>query len=304
MLLHRNQPSPSPPRDPVPVAGLIGTHWVLSVCVVCGHERPHGERHRASCPTCGAQLLRLSAVPRSAGRTMSAIEERIRKLLALADSPNENEAAAAAEKAQALMLRYGNEMAAVAAAGGERLAVDEHVVGGKVDPWRRMLAAAVARSAAGEIVWAPEGDGRAHGKIFFYGPSGTVGGIVELYRYLEAQLVVISATATAARRERRVHGRRWRNSFLLGAVGRIAQRLQARRAETAEAGENGGALVLVKTAVDREIERRHPELESSSYRASVARGAYEAGAHAGKHVDLGERRLGRSSPALPDAAAG
>ena len=42
---------------------------------------------------------------------MSAIEERIRKLLALADSPNENEAAAAAEKAQALMLRYGIEMA-------------------------------------------------------------------------------------------------------------------------------------------------------------------------------------------------
>ena len=80
---------------------------------------------------------------------MSAIEERIRKLLALADSPNENEAAAAAEKAQALMLRYGIEMAAVAASGGERLAVDEHVVDGKVDPWRRMLAAAVARSAGG-----------------------------------------------------------------------------------------------------------------------------------------------------------
>jgi hypothetical protein len=39
---------------------------------------------------------------------MSAIEERIRKLLALADSPNENEAGAAAEKAQAPMLRKRN----------------------------------------------------------------------------------------------------------------------------------------------------------------------------------------------------
>jgi hypothetical protein len=235
---------------------------------------------------------------------MSAVEERIGKLLALADSPNENEAAAAAEKAQVLMLRYGIEMAAVAASGGERLAVDEHVVDGKFDPWRRMLAAAIARSAGGEIVWAPDGYSRGQGKIFFYGPSGTVGGIVELYRYLEAQLVVISATATAARRERRVHGRTWRNSFLLGAVGRIGQRLDARRAEAAEAGESGRALVLVKTAVDREIERRHPELESSSYRRSVARSAYQAGGHAGKHVDLGERRLGHSSPALGDAAAG
>jgi Protein of unknown function (DUF2786) len=235
---------------------------------------------------------------------MSAIEERIRKLLALADSPNENEAAAAAEKAQALMLRYGIELARVAAWTGERLAVDEHVVDGRVDPWRRMLAAAVARSAGGQIVWAPDGYSRGQGKIFFYGPSGTVGGMIELYRYLEAQLVVISAAAAATRRERRVHGRTWRSSFLLGAVGRLAHRLDARRPETTETEENGRALVLVKTAVDRKIERRWPELESPRYRASVAHGAYEAGGHAGKHVDLGDRRLGHSSPALPDAAAG
>jgi hypothetical protein len=55
MLLRRNRP-PSPPPDAVPVGGLVRTHWVLSVCVVCGRERPHGEQHRASCPTCGAQL--------------------------------------------------------------------------------------------------------------------------------------------------------------------------------------------------------------------------------------------------------
>ena len=128
--------------------------------------------------------------------------------------------------------------------------------------------------------------------------------MVELYRYLEAQLVVISAAATASRRERRVHGRTWRNSFLLGAVARIGQRLDARHAETAEAADSSRALVLVKTAVDREIERRHPELESSGYRASVARGAYEAGSHAGKHIDLGDRRLGHRSPPLPEAAAG
>jgi rubrerythrin len=56
MLLHRNQSSSSLPPDAVPVAGLLCTDWVLSVCVVCGHERPDGERQRVSCPTCGAQL--------------------------------------------------------------------------------------------------------------------------------------------------------------------------------------------------------------------------------------------------------
>jgi hypothetical protein len=235
---------------------------------------------------------------------MSTIEDRIRKLLALADSPNENEAAAAAEKAQALMLRYGIELATVSASTGERLAVDEHVVDGRVDPWRRMLADAVARSAGGQIVWAPDGYSRSLGKIFFYGPAGTVGGMIELYGYLEAQLVVISAAAAATRRERRVHGRTWRNSFLLGAVGRLAQRLDARRAETTEREESSRALVVVKTAVDRKIERRWPELESSRYRASVARSAYEAGGHAARHVDLGDPRLKHTSSPLPDAAAG
>ena len=88
------------------------------------------------------------------------------------------------------------------------------------------------------------------------------------------------------------------------SVGRLGQRLDARRAETTETGDNSRALVLVKTAVEREIEQRHPELQSSGYRASVARSAYEAGSHAGKHVNLGDRRLGHRSPALPNAAAG
>ena len=215
---------------------------------------------------------------------MSAIEERIRKLLALADSPNENEAAAAAEKAQALMLRYGIELAAVAASGGERLAVDEHVVDGKVDPWRRMLAAAVARSAGGQIVWAPDGYGRGQGKIFFYGPAGAVGAIVELYRYLEAQLVVISATATAARRERRVHGRRGATrscsarSAGSGSASRRVARRPPRRARTAVrwcwsrrllTGRSSGATPSLRA---RAIDRRWPvaRMRRAATRASTS----------------------------------
>jgi predicted RNA-binding Zn-ribbon protein involved in translation (DUF1610 family) len=48
--------SPSPPPDGEPVAGLVRTYWMLAACVVCGHQRVRGERHRAKCPTCGAQL--------------------------------------------------------------------------------------------------------------------------------------------------------------------------------------------------------------------------------------------------------
>ena len=56
MLLHRDGPSSSPPPEGEPLTGLVRTHLMLALCVVCGHERVHGERHRATCPTCGATL--------------------------------------------------------------------------------------------------------------------------------------------------------------------------------------------------------------------------------------------------------
>ena len=93
---------------------------------------------------------------RNSGAVISAIEDRIRKLLALADSPNEHEAAAAAEKAQELMLRHGIELATVAASTHQPLKVDEHVASGKVDPWRGILASAVASSAGGRVVRHPD----------------------------------------------------------------------------------------------------------------------------------------------------
>ena len=60
MLAHR-RPSAESSADARPVAGLVRTHWVLSVCVVCGHEQPRGENSRATCPGCGAQLRIVSS---------------------------------------------------------------------------------------------------------------------------------------------------------------------------------------------------------------------------------------------------
>ncbi|MGO9788136.1 MAG: hypothetical protein ACLP8S_01045 [Solirubrobacteraceae bacterium] len=52
----RNASPPVETPDTQPLAGLVRTHWMLALCVVCGHERVHGERHHASCPSCGAAL--------------------------------------------------------------------------------------------------------------------------------------------------------------------------------------------------------------------------------------------------------
>jgi hypothetical protein len=55
-LLADRRPPAESSADAQPVAGLVRTHWVLSVCVVYGHEQPRGENSRATCPGCGAQL--------------------------------------------------------------------------------------------------------------------------------------------------------------------------------------------------------------------------------------------------------
>ena len=55
MLVNGN-PASSPPPESERLHGLVRTHSSLAVCVVCGHEQPHGERHRATCPGYGATL--------------------------------------------------------------------------------------------------------------------------------------------------------------------------------------------------------------------------------------------------------
>ena len=54
--MHQNRNPASDEEERVCVDGLVRTHWVLAVCVVCGHEQPRGEHARQTCPGCGAQL--------------------------------------------------------------------------------------------------------------------------------------------------------------------------------------------------------------------------------------------------------
>lgn len=72
--------------------------------------------------------------------------EKVRKLLALSQSSNENEAALAAEKAQAMLAEYNLSMADVATEDkvGEDFIIDADDITESV-PWRRQVAGNVAR---------------------------------------------------------------------------------------------------------------------------------------------------------------
>ncbi len=56
MLDHPSPPTAAQALDAEPLAGLLATHWKLALCGTCGHERVHGERHHATCPSCGQAL--------------------------------------------------------------------------------------------------------------------------------------------------------------------------------------------------------------------------------------------------------
>jgi hypothetical protein len=234
----------------------------------------------------------------SAANPDRALVEKVRKLLALSESPNEHEAALAAEKAQDLMLRHGIDMAQVAISkGATTIGIDDARVEAKLDPWRRQLAASIAKSMGGRVVFTR--NYATASVMSFFGPAGTAQSIAALYHHLEAQLVTISAIATANRAEKRVHGRTYRASFLLGAVDRLDWRLSRHRTElTTEA--NSRALVIIGSAVDRAIEERFGRLRTERHPnpSSLHWKAYSRGEKAAATVDLGSRRVGNREATL------
>lgn len=222
--------------------------------------------------------------------------DKVRKLLALAESNNEHEAALAAERAQDLMLKYGIELAQVAARKERKIGVDKEEVVGKVDPWRRVLAQAVAQSLGGSTVWWNEYR-KWTGGIEFYGQAGTVPSMVALYEYLEGQLVVISALEAAkVGHANAAKSMQWRRSFLIGAATRIQVRLIKRRRDVERTADNSKALVLVRDAVKEAIDRDNPMgLSTSRINPRVDPEAYRAGTERANEVDLGDARIDQES---------
>jgi hypothetical protein len=237
--------------------------------------------------------------PVSATSPDRALVEKVRKLLALSESSNEHEAALAAEKAQELMLRYGIDMAQVAiAAGASTIGIDDARVETRLDPWRRQLADSIAKSMGGRVVFTR--NYRTAHVMSFFGPAGTAQSIAALYHHLEAQLVTTSAIATANRAEKRVHGRTYRTSFLLGAVDRLDRRLARHRTDV-QTDANSQALVIIGSALDRAIEERFGRLriERDAHPTSLHWKAYTRGEKAAATVDLGSKRVGHRHTALP-----
>ena len=180
------------------------------------------------------------------------IIRRIRGLLALGDTtknPSVQQAAAAAAKAQELMLKYNIAQAQIDLEGEETeriSAVGVHTP--QRSHWQRSLYECIARTNFCRSLYTPgstkmELIGRRHN--------------VELVSWMFEYLVRAIKTETEALWEIQTlcypetRGRKWRHSFALGAQHAIARRLRAqRRRDQMAVGADSQALVV---GMDREV---------------------------------------------------
>jgi hypothetical protein len=198
---------------------------------------------------------------------LEAVKRRVKKLLALPKSPNENGAMAALEKALALMDEYH-------LTEGGCLYVKQPVKATKrLSKWRAVLSNAVAR-----LYCCARYCGTAVGEIVFYGDSFDAFMAGEMYRYFAK-----TVDRMVRQNIRKNASMKYREKYRLG----IACRLQS-RIEESGAAERESRLPAVKEALEKEITIVTTDLKITGRGDN----AFRRGAAAGDGIALNRQASG------------
>lgn len=177
------------------------------------------------------------------------IVEKIQKLLALGQSPNENEAKLAIERAQQLLLKYNLTMSDVKAIADD---VKENVVesGKRSQTWKNMLINIIAKYNYGEFLIYNGG-----GSYKYVIIAKEVNSIVihNMYEYL---VETIDRLAKAYP----VKGIKAKNSYRLGLVSGLRARLEALKSKRENNGVNFEDGSQITALVVRDMEKQERQL--------------------------------------------
>lgn len=186
--------------------------------------------------------------------------DRVRKLLALASSPNVHEAASAAAHAQALIDRHrlraildAESSADDAGDAGDPItdAREEPLeTARKIRPWKSLLAIVLAEHNGCVAYTLEQG---AQSSLVLVGRAADRAAVAALWSGLVRRIEWLSATHGAGR------SRRWHDDFRVGAVDAIAQQLSTSRAEPSR-GEGEPLDSKALAVVDRVFEARDAAL--------------------------------------------
>lgn len=242
---------------------------------------------------------------------MSAIADKIRKLLALATSNNPHEAAAAASRAQELMIKYAVEEEEVrgrdpSASSAEPIEVEELFWSGQGPKWEGILAEAMSRSFLCRCY-----RDRASYKIYMVGRASAREVFKATYLFIKDEINRLAKSGWEVEKHAYAEllepkmvngkGRAWRTSFGLGAVSTISHRLNDNMKKLTAGTTNGAtptstAIVLVsrQKELDTYIAVNLRLTKGSRARYSAADG-YTAGRIAGNNIDI-SKRAGKALP--------
>lgn len=135
----------------------------------------------------------------------------------------------------------------------------------------------------------------------------TVESMIEVFRYLDLQLSLRSTQALAEAKTsnqglgyeynewgeyKQIHGKKWRNSWLLGAVSMINKRFRDNLRNQNEVTDNSTALVVIRDAVQDKMSEIFPKLGKGRARnTEINSEAWSAGRQAGAGMDLGGKQV-------------
>jgi uncharacterized protein DUF2786/SprT-like family protein len=244
-------------------------------------EPSHGPEFRRVCAERGIDARAAGAPEVGVDTTLNPVLDRIAKLLALAESPNEHEAQAAMSAAQRLMLKHNIE----AAVSGKSASYSFRHLGqpsGRVSEHERRLAMILDDFFFVQVIWVPVwrvAEAKRGSVLEVCGSRDNV----ELAAYVYDFLIYTSAAlyrADRARRRDRSH--QARRKFLAGVMSGFHERLSRERQQSEAQG-----LVWVGDAELRGyFRRRHPHLRWSRHTVSTSGEAYARGQTAGRSIVL------------------
>lgn len=262
-------------------------HQFVDECL-CVDETAHGPTFRSVCERLGIDARatgRTSAAPGGDDATDRTVE-RIRKLLALAQSPNRHEAEVAATAARRLMLKLNIEVeAAAGSAGPDRRRYGFRHLGqpsGRILEHDRRLASILGEYFFVQCLWIP-----------VYRPrEGKRGSVLEICG-LEANLVMAEhvhafLTATAQRlwaeyaQASGRTGNRDRQAFLAG----VMRGFDAKLAEQSRQLQAQGLVWVPSAELGGYFRRRYPRVQTMRRAGAHRNDSYVHGHRAGREIVL------------------
>lgn len=272
--------------------------YVSEVLKIDGDETSHGPAFREVCARYGIDGTAAGMPDDSRTTTVDHVTDRIKKLLRLAESGNENEAKAAAEAARRLMLKHNIEQVEKNEARGYTI---KHVGGwvGKRSGYLRKIVAMLTDSFFVEAIW-----------IYSYSVSKLKWGMELEISGTPENVAVAAYVYDFVRQE---IDRLWKASGLAGkfrqsfAAG-VVQGLRDTLAKEKRVEQQRGIVWVGDPKLNEYFNARHPKVRHTRWAGPSLNEGYASGKEAGASIQIRRAmnesgvgpRLLTGLPALPD----